>query len=91
MKIPGRAQLAQWLGAVGDPACLRILELLSERDLSTRELAGFLATSEPVVSRRLSALVRAGAVSKRRSGYFVMYALQRQAVADAAQALTLLS
>jgi DNA-binding transcriptional ArsR family regulator len=67
--------------AIADPARFRIIELLRARDLSTRELAGFLRLGEPVVSKHLRKLSRAGLVSGQRSSYFVIYRLQRDMLA----------
>ncbi|MGA8575150.1 MAG: metalloregulator ArsR/SmtB family transcription factor [Candidatus Cybelea sp.] len=83
--------LVQVLGALADPLRLRIAELLRERDLSTRELAGFLNQSEPVVSKHLRRLLSCGLLSQERRGYFVMYQLQQAAVKQLAQALSALT
>jgi DNA-binding transcriptional ArsR family regulator len=79
--------LASACAALGDPLRLRVLALLKERELSTRELAGYLKISEPVTSRHLRALLDAGLVKQRRSGYFVMYALRCDTVARVIEAL----
>ncbi len=76
--------------ALGDLVRLRIMELLNARDLSTRELAGFLKLAEPAVSRHLRELLRAGLVQQRRSGYFVMYSVRRDAVRKVTAALAAL-
>jgi len=68
--------------AIGEPTRFRILELLRERDLSTRELAGYLKVPEPLISRHLGVLLRARLVERRRSGYFVMYSFRREALAE---------
>ena len=77
--------------ALGDPLRLRILELLNARDLSTRELAGYLKIAEPVASRHLRALLQAQLVQRRRSGYFVMYTIRRDTVALITAALSSLA
>ena len=79
-KIPDGEQVVECCAALGDPIRLRILELLNGRELSTRELAGFLQLTEPAISRHLQRLFDAGLVMRRRSSYFVMYALRRETV-----------
>ncbi|MBV9233647.1 MAG: winged helix-turn-helix transcriptional regulator [Candidatus Eremiobacteraeota bacterium] len=67
--------------ALADPTRLRMLELLSYRDLSTREFAGVLGISEAGASRHLSILREAALVSAKRDSYFVLY--RRTAIARA--------
>lgn len=83
--------LAKMLEALADPVRLRIAELLRERDLSTRELAGFLNLSESVVSRHLRKLLQCSLVDRERSGYFVMYRLAQAAMKQLAQNLSVLT
>jgi len=71
---------ARRFAALGDPLRLDIMELLRDRALSTRELAGFTGLSESGVSRHLAILRDAGMVSSQRDGYFVLY--RRTADAD---------
>lgn len=87
-KLDDRDALATMCAALSDPLRLRVLELLNAREISTRELAAFLKLSEPVVSRHLRALLRAGLVAQRRSSYFVMYSVRRENVARVARALS---
>lgn len=70
--------------AIGHPQRWRIVELLAARELSTRELAGYLNLAEPLVSRHLQQLHAAGLVVRRRAGYFVLYGLQHEAFAQIA-------
>ncbi|MBV9718362.1 MAG: winged helix-turn-helix transcriptional regulator [Candidatus Eremiobacteraeota bacterium] len=79
-KIPDGEQVVKCCAALGDPIRLRIFELLNGRELSTRELAGFLQLTEPATSRHLQRLFDAGLVTRRRNSYFVMYALCRETV-----------
>ncbi len=74
--------------ALGDPTRLRILELLNARELSTRELAGFLKVGEPVASRHLRCLLRAGLVRQQRCRYFVMYSVRRETMRLVTEALS---
>ena len=68
-----REQTARRFAALGDPVRLHMLDLLSDRDLSTREFAGLIGLSEGGVSRHLSILREAGLVTRVRDGYFVLY------------------
>ncbi len=85
--VPGRAAVVEVARVLGDETRMRIVEPLRARDLSTRELAGFLRIEAPLVSRHLAALLRAGLVDRARSGYFVMYRLRAQALLEAGAAI----
>jgi DNA-binding transcriptional ArsR family regulator len=67
------SEAAKSFTALSDPLRLQMLELLRQRDLSTREFAGLLRLSEGAVSRHLSILRNAGLVTSVRDGYFVLY------------------
>ena len=85
-----RSTLAATVAVLGDETRLRIIELLRARDLSTREFSGFLQIAAPLISRHLQALLRAQLVERYRSGYFVMYRLNRKALAEAAASISAL-
>jgi DNA-binding transcriptional ArsR family regulator len=85
--VPDRSRLASSAFALGNESRLRIVELLQGRDLSTRELAGFLRVAAPLVSRDLQVLLRADLVERYRSGYFVMYRLKSEALASVARTI----
>jgi DNA-binding transcriptional ArsR family regulator len=53
----------------------QILAYLTEKELSTTELAERFAMSTPAISRHLSVLENAGLVTSERSGQFVLYKL----------------
>lgn len=82
-----RRALAATAAILGDETRLRIIELLRGRDLSTRELAGFLRTAAPVISRHLQVLLRARLLERYRVGYFVMYRLKRETFLEVAAAI----
>lgn len=82
-----RRALAATAAMLGDEVRLRIIELLRGRDLSTRELAGFLRMASPVISRHLQMLLRAGLLERYRVGYFVMYRLKRERLLEVAAAI----
>jgi DNA-binding transcriptional ArsR family regulator len=77
-ELPGA--LVQTLRAVGDETRLRILKLVAERPRPTEELAPLVSLSEPALSRQLRILSEAGLVRPQRNGYYVLYALEREAV-----------
>jgi DNA-binding transcriptional ArsR family regulator len=72
--------LVQTLRAAGDETRLRILKLVGERPRPTEELAPLVNLSEPALSRQLRILHEAGLVRPRRNGYYVLYALEREAL-----------
>jgi DNA-binding transcriptional ArsR family regulator len=73
-------RLAQRFAALGDPTRVEILDLLTSRQRSTRELAGLVGLTEGGASRHLSILRNAGLVTSVRDGYFVLY--RRTELAD---------
>ena len=90
-RLDNAPDLVRSFGALSDPVRIRIVELLRERDLSTRELSGFLKISEPVVSRHLRKLLQCALVTQQRSGYFVMYRLHQHTVKKLAHGLLALT
>lgn len=82
-----RRALARLTSALADETRLNIVELLRVRDLSTREISGFLAIAAPLVSRHLRALLLAQLVETYRNGYFVMYRLRRHTLTEVAKAI----
>ena len=61
----------------------RMLAWLSERPLTTSELAERAQISAPAMSRHLSVLENAGLVVSRREGQRVLYSLVRDTVVEA--------
>jgi DNA-binding transcriptional ArsR family regulator len=76
------ADLQRLLRALGDNTRLIVLRLLAEQPRSTRELAPLVGVSEATLSRHLRVLAEAGAVSRRREGRFVLYALRQERLAQ---------
>ena len=60
--------LAERLRALGDPARLRLLQVLSARERTVGELVAETGYSQPNVSRHLDRLEQAGWVERRREG-----------------------
>jgi DNA-binding transcriptional ArsR family regulator len=77
---PVPAALLQILRAAGNETRLRILRLIADRPRPTEELAPLVNLSEPALSRQLRILHDAGLVRPRRNGYYVLYALDREAL-----------
>ncbi len=63
--------------ALSDETRLRILVLLSERELCVCQLESALGLSQVKVSRHLTVLRNAGVVNDRREGLWVFYSLTK--------------
>ena len=61
--------------ALSDPTRRRILELLSDRDMTAGEIAECFDISKPSVSHHLSTLKAAGLVLDERKGQNIIYSL----------------
>jgi ArsR family transcriptional regulator len=61
-----------------DESRLRIVMLLSQRELCVCQLMGVLGVSQPLVSRNLSLLKNAGLLDERRDGKLIYYSLKKQ-------------
>jgi DNA-binding transcriptional ArsR family regulator len=62
--------------ALADPTRRRVLELLSESELSAGEIAAAFPVSRPAVSRHLRVLREAGLVQARRDSQRRVYGLE---------------
>jgi DNA-binding transcriptional ArsR family regulator len=69
--------------ALGDETRLRILKLLSSRDLYLTEIAQQLELSKPTIKHHLAILRSAGLVTITESGTVVYYSLRRNRLDDA--------
>ncbi|MBZ5513397.1 MAG: metalloregulator ArsR/SmtB family transcription factor [Acidobacteriia bacterium] len=72
-------QLSSLLKALSDPNRLRIVNILSYRNVCVGDLQAVLGLSQPFISRHLAYLRKAGLVRDRREGARVCYALDRDA------------
>jgi ArsR family transcriptional regulator len=63
---------------LSDEARVRILMLLSQRELCVCQLMGVLGISQPLVSRNLSLLSAAGLLAERKEGKLVFYRIDRK-------------
>lgn len=70
-------RFSKYFKAVGDPSRLRILMLLSSKEMTVNEIAKSVALSQPTVSRHLGILRDAEIVHDRREGQNVYYSLNK--------------
>ncbi|HMK42617.1 MAG TPA: metalloregulator ArsR/SmtB family transcription factor [Dissulfurispiraceae bacterium] len=63
---------------LGDASRIRILMLLSRRELCVCQIMGVLGMSQPLVSRNLSLLFKAGYLADRREGKMMFYSLGKK-------------
>ncbi len=71
------------LKLLADPTRLRILMLLSRKELCVCQIMGVLGVSQPLISRNLNLMSGAGLLSERREGKLVFYSMNRKMPADA--------
>jgi DNA-binding transcriptional ArsR family regulator len=71
-------QLAEIFGLLSDPSRLRILMLVDKKELCVCQIMGALEMSQPLVSRNLSLLFRAGLLDDRREGKMIFYRLKKE-------------
>src|SRR6478609_9353739 len=67
--------LANTFKVLGDPTRVRILDVLSRRELCVGDIAEVLGLSESAVSHQLRLLRNAHLVRQRRAGQMMFYAL----------------
>ena len=68
--------------ALSDPTRRRILELLSDRDMTAGEIAECFDISKPSVSHHLATLKSAGLVLDERKGQNIIYSLNMTVFQD---------
>ena len=68
--------------ALGDPTRRRILELLSEGEMSAGDIAVFLDMTKSAVSHQLAVMRKMHQVRARREGKNVFYSLDDQHIVD---------
>jgi ArsR family transcriptional regulator, arsenate/arsenite/antimonite-responsive transcriptional repressor len=83
-----RFRLDRFFRAMADATRLRLLNLISGREICVGYFVEILKISQPKVSRHLAYLRRAGIVSTRRDGKWMHYSLKPQEDAIAAGILT---
>lgn len=82
MPLPLYQVKAELFRTLGHPARIRILELLSERDLAVHELLSQIDIEASNLSQQLAVLRLAGLVTQRREGGQVIYSLALPPVQD---------
>jgi DNA-binding transcriptional ArsR family regulator len=82
MTTPLHQLKAEFFKTLGHPARIRVLELLSEREMPVSELLPELSLEASNLSQQLAVLRRAGLVTARREGSQVYYALTSPHVAE---------
>jgi DNA-binding transcriptional ArsR family regulator len=80
--VPLYQAKADFFRALGHPARIRVLELLSERDLAVHELRAQIDVEASNLSQQLAVLRLAGLVTQRRESGEVIYSLALPAVRD---------
>lgn len=70
-------EVARIMKLLSDSTRLRILMLLTKRELCVCQIMGVLGISQPLVSRNLHLLNEAGFLRERKEGKLVFYSLSR--------------
>jgi ArsR family transcriptional regulator len=71
---------SRYFKAFGDPSRLRILQLISAKEMTVNDIVKAMRLSQPTVSRHLAILRDAGIATDRREGQSVYYSLNKKAV-----------
>ncbi len=71
---------SKYFKAFGDPTRLRIVMLLSSKEMSVNDIAEKIGYSQPTISRHLGVLRDAEIVVDRREGQNVFYSLNKGSV-----------
>ena len=71
---------SKYFKAFSDQSRLKILKLLTSKELTVNEIVAKIGLSQPTVSRHLGILREAGVVIDRRDGQKVYYGLNKGAV-----------
>lgn len=70
--------VVQAMKLLSDPSRLRILMILTKRELCVCQIMGVLGISQPLVSRNLTLLNGAGLLDERKDGKLVFYSLKKE-------------
>lgn len=71
---------SKYFKAFGDPTRLRIVMLLSSKEMPVNDIAEKIGLSQPTISRHLGVLREAEIVIDRREGQNVFYSLNKSSV-----------
>ncbi len=77
------------LGAMGEPNRIKILLLLSKKEMCVCHLESALGMSQPTISHHLGVLERAGLLHRRKKEKWVFYKLTDSPVTDLLRSLVL--
>ncbi len=72
-------EISELFKIISDKTRLRILMMLQRKELCVCQLMAVLAISQPLVSRNLSLLMRAGFLEDRRDGKMIFYRINTKA------------
>ncbi len=73
---------SKYFKAFGEPSRLKILHLLSVKEMTVNEIVDEINLAQPTVSRHLSVLRDAEIVIDRREGQQVFYSLNKNSISD---------
>jgi len=73
-------RMAKILKALSDPKRLKIVDMLSERELCAGEILEFFQVSQPTLSHDMKLLIESGLIADRREGKRVIYTINADAV-----------
>ncbi|MEQ8173141.1 MAG: metalloregulator ArsR/SmtB family transcription factor [Candidatus Eremiobacterota bacterium] len=65
------------LKAMGEPARLKLLKILSDKELCVREIEELMSMKQTTVSQQLRRLKEANLVIERKEGWWTYYSLDR--------------
>ena len=82
MTTPLHQLKAEFFKTLGHPARIRVLELLSEREMAVGEILPIVGIEASNLSQQLAVLRRAGLVTTRKEGSQVYYSLTSPHVAE---------
>lgn len=71
-------EIAESMKLLSDRSRLRIFMLLAGRELCVCQIMGVLGMSQPLVSRNLSLLFKAGFLDDRRDGKMIFYTVKKR-------------
>jgi DNA-binding transcriptional ArsR family regulator len=84
-------EIAKTFKLLSDPTRLRILMVLSRKELCVCQIMGVLEVSQSLVSKNLHLLYTAGFVDERKDGKLVFYSISKNLSRDHARLIHLLT
>jgi len=82
--------LNEIFGALTDPTRLKIVKLLSRKDLAASELGEHFDITAPSLSHHLSVLLQAGLICQDRQGRWLIYSLKKGVLDKVAEQVRLI-